>query len=48
MEIVLESQDEATMDCEEDENMNDCENEEYKKELDCNLINTGDFVLAQF
>lgn len=46
MEMGLE--DEATMNCEENEDMNKCVDEDYEKELDCNLINPGLRVSVMF
>ena len=42
----LESEEEVTIYCEENEDTEICAYEDYETKLDYNLINIGDFVLA--
>ena len=42
----LESEEEVTIYCEENKDIDTCAYEDYEVELDYNLINIGDFVLA--
>lgn len=43
----LGSQGEATMDCVEDQDINNCDGDDYEKGLDWYVINPGNVVLAQ-
>ena len=46
LKMHLELKEEVTIYCEEKENSDTCAYEDYEMELDYNLINIGDFVLA--